>query len=147
MFQEELQTEQPREEELEQGTTQLTSNPREKLHLAFDEACSHLNVKHFRLIMNMYDGAGQVLLGTGVSPPIKCVANNDVKGAPYIPISITVPSTWDGWRGIKLDTDGVDDSVQTQGGGPPSHSMDSNPTDVDLWKIFSASQLNKLCRK
>lgn len=51
-----------------------------RLYLAIDEACSHLNVKRFRLLVGIYDGADGEFLGSSISPPIRVLANNDVPG-------------------------------------------------------------------
>ena len=47
-----------------------------------------------------WDGDQLVLLGTGVSPKIDCVANNDApKGSATVTLPIEIPADWSGWTG------------------------------------------------
>lgn len=68
------------------------------MYVSIDEACTHVDAPAFRLLAAVYDAAGHRLLGSGVSPPIRVLANNDVPtGAARIPLEAQLPSDWEGW--------------------------------------------------
>ncbi|KAL4418676.1 hypothetical protein ABPG77_010623 [Micractinium sp. CCAP 211/92] len=68
------------------------------MYVSIDEACTHVDAPAFRLLAAVYDKAGQRLLASGVSPPIRVLANNDVPtGAARIPLEAQLPSDWEGW--------------------------------------------------
>ena len=60
------------------------------MYVSIDEAGSHVKVKHFRLLIEVQSSAGQELLGSACSQPIRVLANNDCPtGA--ADIHVTVP--------------------------------------------------------
>ncbi|KAL4421530.1 hypothetical protein ABPG75_010821 [Micractinium tetrahymenae] len=68
------------------------------MYVSIDEACTHVDAPAFRLLAAVYDAAGEKLLATAVSPPIRVLANNDVPtGAARIPLEAQLPADWEGW--------------------------------------------------
>ena len=47
------------------------------MYVSIDEACSHLGVKQFRLVVEVHNESGEELLGSSCSQPIRVLANND----------------------------------------------------------------------
>lgn len=71
------------------------------MYLSFDEACSHVDVYSFRLVLAIVEAQTNKLLSTCVSHAVRVVSNNDVQdGAPHIKLVASVPSTWQGWQGV-----------------------------------------------
>lgn len=68
------------------------------MYLSFDEAGTHVNQRTFRLVVSIaYDGGRHTT--TGVSPPVRVLANNDVPtGAAHMHIMVNMPSSWAGWQ-------------------------------------------------
>ena len=53
-----------------------------------------------RLVVGVYEEAGEQLLGACCSPPIRVLANNDVPtGAAFIALPLPLRQDWDGWHG------------------------------------------------
>ena len=61
------------------------------IHLAIDEACTHVGVQNFRLVAGVFEQAKGQLLGTACSLPIRVVSNNDAPGgAAHITLAASI---------------------------------------------------------
>jgi hypothetical protein len=74
------------------------------LFISIDEASNHVcangpdKCKVFRLLFGVYTHDTNEFLGSGVSGPIRVLANNDVpKGAAAMRVRCALSSTWKGW--------------------------------------------------
>ena len=75
------------------------------LFISIDEASNHVCVmgpnkcKTFRLLFGVYEQNSRELLGSGVSGPIRVLANNDVpKGAAAMKVRCALSDTWSAWK-------------------------------------------------
>jgi len=78
------------------------------LFISIDEASNHVcpygvnKCKVFRLLFGVYDYDSKEFLGSGVSGPIRVLANNDVpKGAAAMRVQCELSSAWQGWNNVK----------------------------------------------
>ena len=73
------------------------------LFISIDEASNHVcpynKCKVFRLLFGVYTHDTNEFLGSGVSGPIRVLANNDVpKGAAAMRVRCVLDGAWDGWN-------------------------------------------------
>lgn len=75
------------------------------LFISIDEASNHVctlgpnKCKTFRLLFGVFERDSQQLLGSGVSGPIRVLANNDVpKGAAAMRVRCGLSESWTGWE-------------------------------------------------
>lgn len=61
------------------------------MYVAIDEASKHVQTKHFRLLVGVFDAEHKELLGTACSQPIRVLANNDCPtGAAFIQLNVPI---------------------------------------------------------
>ncbi|CAG9465962.1 unnamed protein product [Pedinophyceae sp. YPF-701] len=61
-----------------------------KVYVSVDEACTHIDVQRIRLLLAVYEHATGCMIASGVTEPIRALANNDVPDG-AAKISVTVP--------------------------------------------------------
>lgn len=97
------------------------------LYLSFDEACTHVSCKYFRLVAGIWDASGHHL-GSAATPPFRVLANNDVpNGAAHVQLFMAISSEWEGWKAV-MEIPSFSAREAAVFGDAPSMSSSAHPS-------------------